>query len=331
MAAGQYQQITQADVDHFLEHGWLKLSNCFTQEQSDDLIKTVWTRLGMSPDDKSTWNTERVNMPKHSDFEASDLAPKAWSAICDLLSGEDRISEENRTWGDGLIVNLGTPEGEGKEIRPQDLPGWHVDGDFFVHYLDSPEQGLLVIPLFTDIAAGGGGTMICPGAIPTIAKYLRDHPEGVSPRFTPRGQNPTFKEEDGLKWFCELAHSLPDEAFVEATGKVGDIYLLHPLMLHSASNNKLRTLRIITNPPVSVNEPFNFNRADKSQYSLVERKTLGALGVESLGDWKITAPRERVIPARMRRMAEMKAAELKRLEELQKTQPIIQAAEVKVQ
>ncbi|KAK0290586.1 hypothetical protein LTR35_000017 [Friedmanniomyces endolithicus] len=307
MATQQYQQLTQQDVDHFLQHGWLKLSDCFSQQQADDLIETVWTRLGMSPTDKSTWHTERINMPKHSEFTASDLAPKAWAAICDLLGGEERIAEYNRTWNDGLIVNLGTPEGEGKEIRGQDLPGWHVDGDFFVHYLDSPEQGLLVIPLFTEIQPGGG----------------------VSPRFTPREANPEFKPEDTLKWFCDTAHSMPDEAFVEATGKVGDVYLLHPLMLHSASNNKLRTVRIITNPPVSLNQPFNLNRADKSQYSVVERKTLKALGVESLDNWKITAAREKVIPERLRRQAAMMEEELKRLQET-KTELSVQVAEVTV-
>ncbi|KAK3104290.1 hypothetical protein LTR53_018525, partial [Teratosphaeriaceae sp. CCFEE 6253] len=203
----------------------------------------------MSPTDKSTWTTERINMPRHAEFEASDLAPKAWAAICDLVGGEQRISDEHRTWGDALIVNLGTPSGEGKTVRGQDLPGWHVDGDFFVHYLDSPEQGLLVIPLFTDILPGAGGTMICPGAIPEVAGFLREQTDGLSPRFTTRKQNPGFVPEDTLKWFCDTAHAQPDEAFVEACGEVGDVYLLHPLMLHSASNNSLRNVRIITNPP----------------------------------------------------------------------------------
>ena len=317
MAFNGYRQLTKNDVDHFMQHGWLKLSDCFTQKQSDELIGTVWTRLGMSPTDKSTWHTERINMPKHHEFLASDFAPKAWEAICDLLGGEDRIADYNKTWGDGLIVNLGTPEGEGKDIGGQDLPGWHVDGDFFAHFLDSPEQGLLVIPLFTDILPGGGGTMICPAAIPKVAKHLFDHPEGVSPRMTPRAQNPIWEPEQGLQWFCELAKSMPADSFLEATGKVGDIYLLHPLMLHSASNNKLRNLRIITNPPVSLNQPFDFNRNVTSQYSIVERKTLAALDAkDGLKGWKITSSRDSIVPERLRKQNKMKEEELKRLEHL---------------
>lgn len=91
MAANKYQQLTQEDVDHFMKHGWIKLSNCFTQEQADGITANLWTRLGMSPDDKSTWQTERINMPQHSNFAADKFAPKAWAAICDLVGGEVRI------------------------------------------------------------------------------------------------------------------------------------------------------------------------------------------------------------------------------------------------
>jgi hypothetical protein len=73
---------------------------------------------------------------------------------------------------------------------------------------------------------------------------------------------------------------------------VGDVYFLHPFMLHSASKNLLREVRIITNPPVALKEPFSYNRTD-GQYSLVEQKTLRDLGhPEGLRDWKITGPRE---------------------------------------
>ncbi len=273
------------------------------------VTKDVWTRLGMSAEDKSTWTRLRTNMPCHDTFDAAEFAPRAWAAICELCGGEDKIAPESKLWRDSLIVNLGSAEGEGKPVPPHDLPGWHVDGDFFVHYLDSPEQGLLVIPLFTDILPEGGGTMICPEAIPKVAKHLYDHPEGVSPRMTPRDE-PEFKKEKDLAWFNGLAKTCT--GFVEATGKVGDIYLLHPLMLHSATSNARRNLRIITNPPVSLREPFEFDRAD-GNFSLVEQTTMKALGKNRLDGWKIAAPREGVIPERVRIQEKMKLEELERL------------------
>lgn len=182
-----------------------------------------------------------------------------------------------------------------------------------MHYLDSPEQALLVIPLWSDIVPSGGGTIICPAGIPVVAKHLYEHPEGVSPRMTPRAQNPEFKSEGpALPWFCDIASRMPDEAFVEVTGEVGDVYLLHPLMLHSASNNTLRKVRVITNPPVSVKEPFCFDRQD-GEYSVVERKTLMALGRERLEGWRITAERQRVVPGSTKVKAEMKRLEEERL------------------
>jgi hypothetical protein len=255
-------------------------------------------------------------MPFFNEFSVSEFAPKAWAGICSLLGGSERVDSNASTWKDGFIVNLGTPEGHNTVIKPQQLPGWHVDGDFFVHYLDSPEQGLLVIPLWTDIVAGAGGTFICPPAIKTVAKWLHDHPEGVSPRMTPRAENPEFIQEKGLKWFNDLAASFPDEAFVEATGVVGDVYLLHPLMLHSASNNQLRKVRVITNPPVSVKEPFVFDRED-GNYSAVERRTLNALGKDRLEGWKIAGKRQMVVPERVRIQEEMKRKEEERLKKLQ--------------
>ncbi|KAF1920458.1 hypothetical protein BDU57DRAFT_508789 [Ampelomyces quisqualis] len=255
-------------------------------------------------------------MPFFNEFSVASFAPKAWGGICGLLGGCSRVDSNASTWKDGFIVNLGTPQGHHKVIKPQHLRGWHVDGDFFVHYLDSPEQGLLVIPLWSDIAAGGGGTYICPLAIEAVAKWLHDHPEGVSPRMTPRAQNPGFVQEEGLKWFNDLAATFPDEAFVEATGVVGDVYLLHPLMLHSASNNQLRSVRVITNPPVSVKEPFVFDRED-GQYSAVERKTLAALGKERLEGWRIAAERQKIVPERVRIQEEMKKKEEERLAKLE--------------
>lgn len=101
-------------------------------------------------------------------------------------------------------------------------------------------------------------------------------------------------------------------------------------MLHSATNNSLRNVRIITNPPVSLRAPFDFDREDPREYSLVERATLRMLGKEEgeggLKGWKITQPREAVVPARVRIQEQMKRDELKRLEEEKKKRETVAAA-----
>ncbi|KAK0709111.1 hypothetical protein B0T26DRAFT_813939 [Lasiosphaeria miniovina] len=199
--------LDQEDKDHFLTHGWIK--------------KT----------DKSTWTRLRTNMPFHFTFDASEFAPRAWAAICELSGGEERVTPHSKIWKDSLIVNLGLVEAVGKPVH----------GDFFVHYLDSPEQGLLVTPLFTDIAPDAGGTVICPGAIPKMAKYLYEHPEGVSPRMTPRGK-PGSTQEKNLDWFNSLARGCSH--FVEATGPDGNYSLVEQVALRALGKDRLKDWKI---------------------------------------------------------------------------------------
>ncbi|KAL0950803.1 hypothetical protein HGRIS_007568 [Hohenbuehelia grisea] len=314
--ATQAKHLTADQVEHFLNEGYIVIKNAFTKEQATQWTETMWIRLGLDPNDKSTWDgRERIHMPWHSREEVRSFAPKAWGAITDLLGGEERIDAECSSWGDSFIVNLGTDELESEEkTHPRDLGNWHVDGDFFVHYLDSPEQALLVIPIFSDIRADGGGTMICPDGIDMIAEYLSAHPEGVLPTglsFTPSTTTYSVYQDDPHYW-SHLKEVKRCNKFVEMTGEIGDVVLLHPLMLHSASKNYLRVPRVITNPPVALKEPFQFNRENPEEYSLVELKTLKALGVDRL-DFQITTERRRIVPARVSRQDKMLEEEKRRL------------------
>ncbi|GJE94201.1 hypothetical protein PsYK624_103690 [Phanerochaete sordida] len=317
--------LTAEQVDFFMENGYVVIKQAFTREQAADFTSEMWVRLGLDPDDKSTWTQERIHMPVTKRVRVSEFAPKAWAAITELCGGEDRVNVEASTWGDSFIVNLGTPALEGTPPRQAlELDNWHVDGDFFVHFLDSPEQALLVIPLFSDIAPGGGATFIAPDGIDMIARYLADHPEGVIPEdrtFRPAHlPGPWEQWKDHPGFWSHLAEVRRCTQFVELTGETGDVVLMHPLMMHSASKNVLRVPRVITNPPVSVREPFNFARADPSEYSLVERKTLKALGVDRL-DFKPTTERREIVPKRVLIQRAMLEAEKKRLEEMKsKTQ-----------
>lgn len=45
-------------------------------------------------------------------------------------------------------------------------------------------------------------------------------------------------------FFNKTVREASDESFHEMTGKKGDVVLMHPLMLHSASKNGLRSIRV---------------------------------------------------------------------------------------
>ena len=127
------------------------------------------------------------------------------------------MDDVSTKWLDGFIVNLGELEWENNWQKPQDLDNWHVNWDFLLHFLDSREQALLVIPVISEFEPQGGGTMIASEGI-GIARHLYEHPVGVMPRdFDPL--------ENGKR--CTDFH--------EITGSPGDVVLMHPFMLHSAS------------------------------------------------------------------------------------------------
>lgn len=168
----KFEALNTEQVASFMNHGFVRIPGAIPVDKCDLWIENVWNRLGFDPNDKSTWTAERTHMPKHHAVSAKELAPKAWAAICELSGGEDRLYPGVEMWTDAFIVNSGSPETEGQTVLPKDLNDWHVDGDFFIHFLDSPEQGLLVIPCWSDVDENGGATWICDEGPKRIGRIL---------------------------------------------------------------------------------------------------------------------------------------------------------------
>ena len=293
-----YMVLDEFQVNHFLDRGYLKLEGCFPRKKARRWVDLAYRRLGYDPEDPATWQEARIHLPSLNNEPINTFSPLAWRAICDLLGGKDRI-EGTPTWRDGFIINFKLGADRHWEAPSPCVKGWHKDGDFFRHFLDSPEQGLLTIILWSDVMPRSGGTFLAIDSVSPIARYLFEHPEGLIPREAR---------------FGEMIQGCRE--FVEATGEVGDVFLIHPYMLHSASNNPSGNPRFITNPPVRLKEPMNFNRENLGEFSLVEQMVLRILGAEKF-DFKATGPREKIIPERVHlqeRMLEEQNARLSKAE-----------------
>ena len=289
-----YKTLTESDVTHFVERGHIVLRNCFPRELAEEWTDFAYKRLGYAPNDPSTWAVPRIHLPSMNRAPIQEIAPRAWEAICDLLGGEDRLANSAPSWGDGFIINFALGAAETWQPPETRQIGWHKDGDFFRHFLDSPEQGLLTIVVWSDIYPKSGGTFVACDSVQHVAQHLYAHPEGLLPG-------------DG---FGTLVGKCKD--FVEITGNAGDVVLLHPFILHAASQNPSGRARFITNPPVALKEPMNFNRDTPEDFSPVELAVLRGLGKDCL-DFKPTGPRERLVPERVKRQKEMLEAQKKRL------------------
>jgi hypothetical protein len=285
--------LADSDIEHFLRKGYVKIEGAFSREIAAEWSANCFRRLGYDPADRSTWAEPRIHMGGDLRVDVKDFAPRVYDAICDLVGGEERLGQPCQ-WSDHFIVNLGLgADDEWQPVGPA-TNGWHKDGDFFRHFMDSPEQGLLVFVNWTDVVHQGGPTYIATDSVGVVAKFLADRPEGVLP---------------GQFNFRELVGQCRE--FEEATGNAGDVFLLHPFVLHAASQNPLRLIRIITNPPVHLTEPMDFDRQNPEDFSPVERGVLKALGVERFR-FAPTNPRENVVPERVKRQERMRQEELAR-------------------
>jgi len=269
--------LSAEQIEQFVSQGHLILRRCFEREDAAPLVEEAWRLMGYDEDEPTTWTQPLRFLFPSTQVPLRDFAPRLWAALCQLAGGEERLSDAQAGLGQ-WVVNLGRGAQEEWVEPGAQTKGWHIDGNWFRHFLDSPEQGLLVVPLFSDIAPRGGGTTFAPDSVPIVAKYLSERPRGVlMPEFP----------------FGDMAGQCRD--FRELTGEIGDAAILHPMMLHSFSQNHSGRARFITNICLSLQQPMRFDRPDATDFSPVEQAILRALNVPRL-QWRIEGERERVDP-----------------------------------
>lgn len=282
-----YRVLSDEQVQSFLDKGYLIVKDCLDRRIANRWIEEAYDRLGYDAHDPRTWTKDIVWMDHKNMLPVREIAPKAWDAILDVVGGEDRLETRvmrlhgsghfttinSFVWSDAFIVNFHRGADQPWQPPSPRVPGWHKDGSYFRHFLDSPEQALLTIVLWSDMLHAGGATFIAPDSVRVVARYLYEHPEGVDPR-----------DFDFQKLINQCTQ------FEELTGEAGDFVILHPFMLHASSQNVLGKPRFMSNPPVVLKEPMNFNRDNPEDFSLLERATLHYLGLERL-DFRPTAPR----------------------------------------
>ncbi len=283
----KYKVLTEEQVQSFLDKGYLVVKGCLEARLANRWVEEAYDRLGYDPHNPATWQKDIVWMDHKNRLPVREISPKAWDAILDVVGGEDRIETQvmqlppghftainSFEWSDAFIVNFHRGADQPWQPPSPQVGGWHKDGSYFRHFLDSREQALLTIVLWSDVQHKGGGTFVAPDSVRVVARHLYEHPEGVPPE--------DFKFQEMIRQCTQ---------FEEVTGETGDFIILHPFMLHASSQNVIGKPRFMSNPPIVLKEPMNFNRENPEDFSLLERATLHYLGLERL-DFRPAAPRE---------------------------------------
>ena len=260
--------------EEFINTYMVHLKAAIPQELCDQWVADYFARAGIDEADTRTFPKEANRFsPRTRSMPIAEASPVAWQVICELLGGEDKIDERTRYFSDNFNLNINRGADEPWKGPCAQSPGWHKDGWFFRHFLDSPEQALLCLVIWREIQPQSGGTFFAPDSVPLICRELLAHPEGLP----------------HTHGFGRLIHQCGD--FREITAGTGDVLIVHPFMLHAPSQNPSGRIRFMNNKVISLSAPMRFNRANGA-YTALEASILRALGVESL-DFAITGERKR--------------------------------------
>jgi hypothetical protein len=254
--------LTHSDIEDFVEQGFCTLRGAFTAQQASAAADCVWRRMeqkaGIRRADPSTWPITYDIEEQLTNPEVLGCFNDAAAGAVEQLLGSDRWRGERR-WG-FWPVNFSF----GADVA-DDYPidSWHIDGNWFRHRIDSSEQGLLVIGLFSEIQPRWGGTILAAGSHKLTARVLAKHPEGIT-------HTDLFKE----------VLQEPIGNFHEITGEAGDVVLGHPFLFHSRGYKNEGPPRIISNTEAGLRKPMNLRRLHFGDYSPLERSIVQALAEE---------------------------------------------------
>jgi len=274
---------TAGHARQLLDHGFVRVTSAIDPSFCEAVVQDGFARMGLDEERPASWPAGAVHLPVVRNWAFEEVAPRAAEVLHALVGGPDAISFAGVQ--DNLIVNL--PDRDARPFSPAEWAvggGWHKDGDWFRHYLDSPEQGLLVIVFWRDVVDAQGPTHVAVDSIPGVADLLARHPEGFVP-------------EELRPHIAEVVAGCSD--FRAVTGRRGDVLFAHPFLCHRASVNTIEAPRVISNTSVMLREPMRFDRPDGGP-SAVERSILDALGVERL-PFEPVGERARVTSERQRR------------------------------
>lgn len=237
----------------FVRHGFVHLRNAVDLSPGSRLqalFETTLRREGLSTDGRLTVPPGVTSLRPTRVADLADVAPVLWTAVCTLLGGAGRINRPVRL-SNALICNFRT-------ARLSE--SWHVDGDFFVHHPDSPEQALLLFVLWSDVGEGEGATLAAPAATAGILRHLARRPAGLTSAQIPARD-----------------HVGPPAEHISLTGNAGDAWILHPLTAHQSAPNPTGRPRFISNPAVALAAPMNLTDGPEIKSPLEEltRRLLG--------------------------------------------------------
>ncbi|WP_230487282.1 phytanoyl-CoA dioxygenase family protein [Nocardioides anomalus] len=213
-----------------------------------------------STDDPSTWRqpVEWVGGMGGPAFRAAANVPVLTEAFDQLVGAGRWVPREA----------LGSfPIRFPHSVEPDDA-GWHVEGSYASEHgpgwwtnVFSRERLLLVLFLFSDVAAEDAPTRIRVGSHVDVPAVLAPYGERGAP---PHELGPLVDRASA------------DRPVVLATGRLGDVFVCHPFLVHAAQPHHGRRPRLLGQPGLAPVVPVRLDRAEEES-SVLETTIRDAL------------------------------------------------------
>jgi hypothetical protein len=223
-------------VDRFVADGFVKLEAAAPREVADAARARLWQQIGLAPDQPDGWREPVVwasDLTGEGPFGALIRSPRLARALDEVCGPGGWVPR-----GQLGMVPVRFPRLPGADDR-----GWHVDAstpqpDGSYHCTARP-QTVLVLTLLSEVGPDDAPTRIRAGSQRDAATALGD-----------RVLDPF---EAGPLVDAASAH----RPVHYATGRPGDVYLLHPLTVHAADEHRGDEPRFMSQTPVFLTTPLS--------------------------------------------------------------------------
>ncbi|OMB78261.1 phytanoyl-CoA dioxygenase family protein [Mycolicibacterium conceptionense] len=221
------------DVDAFERDGFVKLEQAVPVEIADAARDLLWHQIGVRADEPASWTS-----------------PVVWTA--DLTgAGPFQRLVRNAALTEALDVICGVggwlPRGSLGNIPvrfpvdpPADDRGWHIDANTELPggrwAVSGRAHTVLVLTLLSEVGPADAPTRIRVGSHRCVAGVLGPEP---------------LDFVDAGAMVDEVSRGCP---VAQATGRPGDMYVVHPFTAHAADVHRGRTPRFMSQAPVMLSE-----------------------------------------------------------------------------
>jgi len=203
----------------------------------------VLARQGVRENDRSSWTIERpAHLQALRDDPAFNAIGSAKTLAAMRAAMEGQSWEEMKNWGSAFLAFPATGDWN---VPPG---GWHIDANYLSAL--SPPDGVRTFAFYGDVVARGGGTLLLSGSHRLVHKWFIDHPPPKGTRGakfrTMLREHPYIRDlhtdgdpDERVARFMDRAEEVGGNPLqvVETVAEAGDVYLLHPLVLHVATVN----------------------------------------------------------------------------------------------